>query len=402
MKKKVVTILTLIITVILLSVPSSEAASKAMTLKDLKDELASLKKQQSSTSSSQKLTQGQINSTKNNIYSKQTEIEKNQNRITEAQNESAALEVEIANGKEELASILSTYQIANGDNVYLEYIFKAKTFEDLVYRYAVMEQVMNYQDDRITGWKNKIDQNNQLKIELQEREKNLNMQINSLNKEVDKLGDKLAELDEMFRDISAEIKSVQDSISYYESIGCGLNESLDVCLSVKGDRVFSRPLVKANRISSEFGYRTHPVTHQPNKFHSGTDISIGEGNKVYPVANGTVFKIVRQSKCGGNMVYIHHLVNGKKWTSCSMHLLTINVKMGQQVTSQTVIGTVGGWTTAKQNGGYDKCTTGPHLHLSLATGWYEKDYRPYNTYRSRLVNPRSYINLPKGGWSSRY
>lgn len=402
MKKKFVTIFTLIITVIILSVPSSEAASKAMTLKDLKDELASLKKQQSSTSSSQKLTQGQINSTKNNIYSKQTEIEKNQNRITEAQNESAALEVEIANGKEELANILSTYQIANGDNVYLEYIFKAKTFEDLVYRYAVMEQVMNYQDERINNWKNKIEQNNQLKIELQEREKTLNSQISSLNKEVDKLGDKLAELDEMFRDISAEIKSVQESIKFYESIGCGLNESLDTCLSVKGDRVFSRPLVKATRISSEFGYRTHPVTHQPNKFHSGTDIAVTEGSKLYPVANGTVFKIVRQSKCGGNMVYIQHLVNGKKWTSCSMHLLQINVKVGQQVTSQTVIGLTGGKTTGYKYGGYDQCTTGAHLHLSLATGWYEKDYTSYNTYRSRLVNPRSYINLPKSGWSSRY
>lgn len=402
MKKSVVTFFVLIITVMILLVPSSEAVSSAKTLQDLKNELASLKKQQSSTGSSQKLTKDQINSTKNNIYSKQSEIEKNQNRIVEAQNESAALEVEIENGKEELGEILSAYQIANGDNVYLEYIFESKTFEDLVYRYAVMEQVMNYQDERIAAWKNKIDQNTQLKLELQEREKTLNSQISSLNKEVNKLGDKLAELDEMILDINAEIKSVQENIKFYESIGCGLNEKLETCLYVKGDRVFSRPLVKASRISSEFGYRTHPVTHQPNKFHSGTDISVTEGSNVYPVANGTVFKIVRKSSCGGNMVYIQHLVNGKKWTSCSMHLLTINVKIGQQVTSQTVIGLSGGKTTGYKYGGYDQCTTGAHLHLSLATGWYEKDYTSYNTYRSRLVNPRSYINMPKGGWSSRY
>ena len=400
--KIIIALFTFIITITLLSVPSSEASSSSKTLQDLKNELAALKRQQSSTSSSQKLTKDQISSTKSNIYSKQSEIEKNQNRITEAQNESAALEVEIANGKEELGELLSTYQVANGDNVYLEYIFKAKTFEDLVYRYAVMEQIMDYQDERIDSWKNKVEQNTQLKIELQEREKTLNTQISSLNKEVDKLGSKLAELDDMILDINAEIKSVQSSIQFYESIGCSLNETLEKCLSVKGDTVLSRPLVRASRISSEFGYRTHPVTHQPHKFHSGTDISVTEGSNVYPVANGTVFKIVRKSKCGGNMVYIQHLVNGKKWTSCSMHLLTINVKIGQHVTSQTVIGLSGGKTTGYKYGGYDNCTTGAHLHLSLATRWYEKDYTSYNTYRSRLVNARKYIDLPKGGWSSRY
>lgn len=397
-----ITICTLFITLSFLFIPSSEAASKAKTLRDLKNELAALKKQQADATSEKKQSQKEINQAKNNIYSKQTEISNNQDRIIAAQKESEALEIEIANGKEELSEVLRTYQIANGDNVYLQYIFEAKTFEDLVYRYAVMEQIMDYQDERIDAWKSKVEKNNQLKIELQEREVTLNSQISSLNKSVDKLGNRINELDDMVRDINKEIPSLQESISFYEGIGCRLDESLETCLSVKGDSILRRPLVKANRISSEFGYRTHPVTHEVNKFHSGTDISVAEGSNVYPIANGTVSRIVWKSSCGGNMVYIHHIVNGKKWTSVSMHLLTVNVRMGQAVTSQTVIGLSGGKSTAKPNGGYDKCTTGAHLHLSLATGWYEKDYMSYNTYRSNLVNPRKYIDLPKGGWSKRW
>lgn len=402
MKKVVVTLCTLFIAFSFCLIPSSEAASKAKTLQDLKNELASLKKQQANADSEKKQSQKEINSAKNNIYSKQNEITKNQQRISEAQKESEALEIEIADGKKELSNILTTYQVANGDNVYLQYIFEAKSFEDLVYRYAVMEQIMDYQDERIEAWKDKVNRNQQLKVELQEREVTLNSQISSLNKEVDKLGSRINELDDMVLDIKAEIASVQSSISFYESIGCSLTESLESCLKVKGDTILRRPLVKANRISSEFGYRTHPVTHEVNKFHSGTDISVAEGSNVYPIANGTVFKIVRKSSCGGNMVYIHHMVNGKKWTSVSMHLLQINVKLGQAVTSQTVIGLSGGKTTGYKYGGYDNCTTGAHLHLSLATGWYEKDYTSYNTYRSNLVNPRKYIDLPTGGWSKRW
>lgn len=402
MKRVVIALYILLVFVTFLLVPSSEAATKAKTLQDLKNELSSLKQQQANANSEKDKNQKDIKTAKNNIYSKQTEITKNQQRIEDAKKESAALEVEIANGKKELSNLLTAYQVANGDNVYLEYVFEAKTFEDLVYRYAVMEQIMDYQDERIGKWKDKVAQNQQLKVELQEREVTLNSQINSLNKEINKLGNRIEELDDMVLDIKAEIKSVQESISFYESIGCSLKESLETCLSVKGDNILRRPLVKANRISSEFGYRTHPVTHEVNKFHSGTDISVAEGSNVYPIANGTVFKIVKKSSCGGNMVYIHHIVNGKKWTSVSMHLLQINVKLGQAVTSQTVIGLSGGKTTGYKYGGYDNCTTGAHLHLSLATGWYEKDYTSYNTYRSKLVNPRTYIDLPSGGWSKRW
>jgi murein DD-endopeptidase MepM/ murein hydrolase activator NlpD len=400
MKKVVITLATLFITISIILIPSSEAASSAKTLQDLKNELASLKKQKSTSTSNKKQTESQISSAKNNIVNKQTEISNNQDKIAAAEAESASLEEEIAAGKEELSKWVANYQIENGNNVYLEYIFESTSFEDLVYRYAVMEQIMDYQDDLIESWKSKIEQNNQLKVELQEREKTLNSQIASLNTDIDNLGDKLSEIDDMILDIDAEISSVQSSISYYESIGCSLTESLDECVSVKGDSTLRRPLVKSSGVVSSFGYRTHPVT-KVWKFHSGTDLSVAEGSNVYAIANGTVFKIVNKSSCGGNMVYIHHLVNGKKWTSTYMHLLTINVKLGQTVTSQTVIGLSGGKTTGYKYGGYDNCTTGAHLHLSLATGWYEKDYTSYTTYRSKLVDATKYIDLPSKGWTSR-
>ena len=375
------------------------AYAKATTLAELRAELSSLKKQKSNNQNQQNMTKNEINSAKNNITQKENQIQINQQKVIDATNESARLEDEIASGKETLEKLVQTYQVAKGDNVYLEYIFEATSYEDLVYRYAIMEQLMDYQEDLISSWKDKIEYNAQLKIDLANKEIELNNQINSLSNDIKKLGSKLNELDDMVQDIDAEIKSVQSSINFYTSIGCKEDEDLNKCLQVSESKIFRKPLVKGT-ITSSFGYRTHPVTGKVQSFHSGTDIGVKEGTNVYAIASGTVSKLTIQSTCGGNMVYIQHIVNGKKYTSTYMHLYRINVKLGQKVTTETVIGLSGGGSTAKKNGGYDNCTTGAHLHLSLATGWYEKDYFSYSNWRAHLVNPKTTLNLPNS-WSSR-
>ncbi len=397
MKKRLTWII--VLSSIVLVLPMNTYAKKATTLAELRQELASLKKQLSDNQKQQNLTKNEINSAKNNITKKETQIEANQQKVIDATNESAKLEDEIASGKETLEKLVQSYQVAKGDNVYLEYIFQASSYEDLVYRYAIMEQLMDYQEDLISSWKDKIEYNSQLKVDLANKEKELNNQIDSLANDIQKLGNKLDELDDMTPDIKAEIASTQSSINYYTSLGCKENEDLSECMKVASSKIFRRPLVKGT-ITSQFGYRTHPVTGKKQSFHSGTDIGIKEGTNVYPIANGTVSKLTIKSSCGGNMIYIQHIVNGKKYTSTYMHLLKIKVKIGQAVTTEDVIGLSGGSSTAKKKCGYDSCTTGGHLHLSLATGWYEKDYFGYSKWRSHLINPKKTLNLPSS-WSSR-
>lgn len=375
------------------SMPS--AAKKANTLADLRKNLKDLQADKASNESKKNSTKNEINSAKNSVSYKQNQIATNQQKVVDAMNESKKLDQEIKDGKAKLEELVKTYQVAQGDNVYLEYIFDSSSYEELIYRYAVMEQIMDYQESQITEWKTKIERNNQLKVDLEKKEVELNNQIDSLSNDIKKLDKELDTLDDMFQDIEAEIKAVKSSIKMYEDLGCKENESLELCLSVAGDKMLRKPLTKG-KITSSFGYRTHPITHKVNSFHSGTDIAIAEGTKVYSTANGTVSKIVRKSKCGGNMVYVQHLVNGKKWTSTYMHLLEIKVKVGQVVTNETVVGLSGGKTTKS----YDTCTAGAHLHFSLATGWYEKDYFGYNNWKAHLVDAAKQVPLPKS-WSSR-
>ncbi len=372
-----------------------EAAKKANTLADYRKLLKDLQAEQASNQAKKNSKKSELNSAKNNVSYKQNQIIENQQKITDAMNESQKLDEEIKLGKDKLQELVSAYQISQGDNVYLEYIFNADSYEELIYRYAIMEQVMDYQENQITEWKTKIERNNQLKVDLEKEEEKLNSQIDDLAKDIKSLDKEIDSLDDMYLDIASEIKSVKDSIKMYEDLGCKENESLESCLKVAGDKMLRRPLVKG-KITSPFGYRTHPITKKVNSFHSGTDIAVAEGTNVYATANGTVSRITRKSSCGGNMVYIQHIVNGKKWTSTYMHLLEIKVKVGQVVTNETVIGLSGGKTTKS----YDTCTAGAHLHFSLATGWYDKDYFGYNNWKAHLVDAAKTVPLPTS-WSSR-
>ena len=104
------------------------------------------------------------------------------------------------------------------------------------------------------------------------------------------------------------------------------------------------------RISSKFGYRTHPV-YKTKKFHGGIDLAAPKNTPVYSVKAGVVIHsgFVRGY---GNYIIVEH-EDGYK--SAYAHLNTIKVKKGNQVTEGFVIGSVGKTGTA----------TGYHLHFEL-------------------------------------
>ncbi len=380
-------------------------ASKADTLAGLRSELATLKAKKSSADSNKALTKSQINTARNNIYSSQEEIKKNEKAVENAKIEIEKLNIEIAKTDEEIKNLMNALQHSTGNNIYLEYIFEAKDYADLVYRYAIIEQVAANNSSKINQWEEKIDKNKELQIELAAREKVLEQEIIKLEKNVDSLGRKYAEQEDVVMDIKDEINSTQDYINYLVNIGCGENQSITSCLNMSGDSGFTVPLIRGT-ITSYFGYRVNPITGEKGTWHNAIDIGgNAEGTNVYSAANGTVTKIISRSSCGGNQVYVHHNIAGKLYTTAYFHLLNINVSIGQSVTRNTVIGTVGGGRKTP----WDGCSTGAHLHFVIANGWYGTTcsgdcYMSFNTFKyTKSVDPQAILKLPNKGvyWYSR-
>lgn len=375
-----------------------QAKSNANTLAELRKELADFKAKKNSAVYNKTRTQEEIVSDKTAIRNAQNEIEANKNKIEQAKKNIEKLTQEIADTKEKIEDILRAYEISDGDNAYLQYVFDATSISDLIVRYSVSEQLAKYNEELINGYKSKVEENEQLKIDLKKREQDLNTKIDSLEVAIQNLGNKLSSFVAEAIDAEDDIKSTQQLIKYYESMGCGENEDFDTCVRVRAASKLIKPLNKGT-ISSPFGYRTHPVTGQKNKLHTGIDIAgNNEGTNVYASGNGMVGKIITKASCGGNQVYIYHTVNGVKYTTGYMHLLSIKVKLGDAVTQDTVIGTVGG---GRGTSSYEQCSTGAHLHFMIAKGWYGSTYVSYSSFVSNLLDPVTVIKFP-ARWSYFY
>lgn len=376
--------------------PLNVWAKEAETLADLRKELKDLQAEKKRNEQSKNETQSEINSKKNAVANAYNEIEKAKNDITIAEQEIVDSKSEIDKLTAETEALLVFMQQMNGENAYVQYITGSSSMTELVMRLAAVDQITTYNQETLVELEELINQNEQLKIDLEQKQVDLNEKIESYEKRINSLGKNLADLAEVSEDIDDQIKNQKALIKSYEDMGCGENELLSKCVDVANNAGWRKPL-KKGVVTSLWGYRKSPITGA-NQFHNGIDLGgNGEGTKIYSAASGTVAAITWKSSCGGNKVYIHSYVNGKSYTHYYFHLLNINVKVGDSVTTETVIGTVGGGSKTRS---YDKCSTGAHLHFGIATGFYlgagKGSYSSYSKLVANNIQPPGFGK--KGSW----
>ncbi len=115
----------------------------------------------------------------------------------------------------------------------------------------------------------------------------------------------------------------------------------------------SWPVSPTTRVTSAFGYRTHP-TLNTQQLHTGVDLSVPEGTQVKVVADGVV-KRASEDAVNGKVIIIDH---GRGVTTAYCHNSRLLVGMGETVTAGQVISESG--NTGR--------STGPHLHYQVELG----------------------------------
>ena len=371
----------------------------AKTLAELKSELSSAESRYKENQSAKSQTQSEINATKNKIDSLNKEKQQIQEEIVDLNNELERLAEEIEKMQKEMKQIINYYQLSNTNSIYLEYAFNATSFTDFIYRLAVAEQLSEYRKTTIDKYNTLIEENKKKLDELASKKVELNNLEKELSSQLSKLGNNLSAISAEGVDIKDEIDELKKQVNLYQNTyKCGENEQISTCLnrqssgngSLPSAAGFYRP-VTSGRVNAEYGYSSY----YGSVFHYGIDLGVPHGTPVYSVAAGKVVKIYYKGSCGGNMVHIAHYVNGKRYTSQYAHLASVAVSEGDIVTHNTVIGYSGGVPSIET---WDKCSTGAHLHLQMATGAYLSDYFWYSDFQARTFNPREVINFPE--WRS--
>ncbi len=394
-------IFSIIITLILIFMCKTNIQAK--TLGDLKKELSDAEAKYNNNEADKNKTESEIQTINKKIDSLNREKSQIQNDISTLDQEIKELSSKIDNMQEDIKLIINYYQLSSSNNLYLEYVFNAANFTDFIYRLAVSEQLASYCQSKINEYNNLTNQNKQKISELASKQVSLNNLEDELSEQLSKLGNDLKNISDASIDIKSEISDLKQMINTYENTyKCSQTEDLNDCQyrynhpnnSSSGSFVpnssgFYMP-VTSGRVNANYGYSSY----YGSSFHYGIDIGVSHGTKVYSIADGIVVKITRKSSCGGNMVYIAHVVNGKKYTSSYFHLSSINVSVGQAVTKDTVIAYSGGVPSIET---WDGCSTGAHLHLQMGTGLYMTDYFWYSDFQSRSFDPRNILNFPARG-----
>ena len=336
------------------------------------------------------------NSTKKEIKNKENALKEAEDMITNIDNQILNLEesvresnVKIISLKEEAKNILQYLQILKGQNAYLEYVANSSSVSDLLRRMEAVSEVAFYVEDTLLSLEEEVENNKLLIEELKlEQEKLQNNVIVYQDIIVSEYGN-LEDYNKYALNVNEEYEAAKNQYEAYQNL-CLLNTGriddgvfIEECNQTPINGGWLKPL-SGGSITSVVGYRY-------GFFHDGIDIGGNlEGTPIYAAATGVVKAIIPRTSCGGNRVYINVMVGGVQYTTYYYHLLEFgDIKVGDIVTQDTIIGYVGGGrSTSSLYGGYDYCTSGTHLHFGVQKGWSSS----INIDPKQVIVPPGFLN----------
>lgn len=397
--KKFIIKLTVLVTLVTIILPISV---RATTLQEYIDKVNKYQREINEANASINRTEGEITAAQNAITAAQQEIKNMANEIVKLKEEIEESNKEIKQKSLETKQIFEYYQLSQGENTYLEYVFGADSITDLIYRVSIVEQLTEHNEKVTRELEKLIEKNKKREKDIQKKTKQLQKKQEDLKSKIRILEGQVVELQEGSVKASDQLKIYQDQVNYYKKQGCKPSDRIGIdCAKDNVAAGWYRPTVRGN-ISQTVGWTDYNL----DGFHYGTDIwsNRGTGEKIYPIASGTISAITKDIY-GALIVIIYHTdMNGKKWSSLYCHLNSYNpnIYVGMKVSPNTYIGYMG-------HTGY---AFGTHLHLEVADcRLYDATDRNCSTwgkwtryiksrYNSGFKGAKTLIKLPNS-WSSR-
>ena len=383
----------------------------ATTLKEYENKVAKYQSELTAAKKAIKQTESEIAYSKQQVKNAQKEVQDLEEEISEKNQEIQDGNEEIKKKGLETKQFFEYFQIADGENKYLEYAFGADNVTDFIYRMSIVEQMAQYNDEVIKDLEKMIERNEKRKVEIKEKEKQLEQKEKNLETQITKLGEKKSSLETGGADSATQLKIWQDIVASYKKKGCKSNDVIGVDCAVDGPAGKFRRPTKVGLISSEFGWRS-------GKLHRAVDVTSPnkKNEKIYPVANGTI--IAKYNDTNGALVLMieHYDSESKKWYTsdyCHMSKYASGLYVGKYVTSEDYIGYMGntGYVIPKPT--KSNPDAGTHLHMEIAPCRIYKDskcstWSKYVSFMTTQANngfkgPRALINFPKTGvkWTTR-
>ena len=306
---------------------------------------------------------------KNKLYKNQQKLEQASNTLQKSKNQYSSLESQLAQMERDLNASVAEFNKANVDmrkrirQVYknqrtgmFQLILTSKDLNSLLDVIYFEKIVLKKNYAQILAMRAKSQRIAAMKRDVQAKKIALAQSIQEINSQQRNIKSAIAMNQSMISKYKTDRKTYEraerelarQSASIQSMIARNRGNST-VKITSTG---FMRPI--GGRITSPFGWRTHPIFNS-RTFHSGVDIAGPNHGSIHASNSGKVIYSGWYGGYGKVVILDHGVVNGKPTTTLYAHMSSIKVGQGQFVHKGDVVGYEG--TT-----GY---STGPHVHFEV-------------------------------------
>ncbi len=302
--------------------------------------------------------------------------------ITNIENKIAALDTEIEqknleieditqdlNEKQKIYDQRINVMYEQGSSGYIAILFDSDDIFDFFDRYELVDQLVAYDKEVINGVIETREALKTAKKELEDTKKERENELTAQKEQQVAYEEQLAVSKAVFEELAKDVKEYEALLNAAQAEQDRIQAEIAARTANVSGRSYASvgnltwPAPGYTTITSNFGYRTHPVTGT-YKYHSGTDISAPTGASIVAAASGTVIMAGYNAGGYGNYVVIDH---GGGVTTLYAHASSLCVSTGQTVTQGQLIAKVGS----------TGMSTGPHLHLEVQVNGQRTDAMSY-------------------------
>ncbi len=244
-----------------------------------------------------------------------------------------------------------------GSSGYIAILFESDNIFDFFDRYELVDQLVSYDKEIINGVIAAREELETAKAELESAKTERETELAAQKQQQVAYEAKQAESQAVYEELAKDVKEFEALLDAAQAEQDRIQAQIAARASNVSGRSYaavgmlSWPCPGYTTITSNFGYRTHPVTGT-YKYHSGTDIAAPTGASILAAASGTVIMAGYNAGGYGNYVVIDH---GGGVTTLYAHASSLCVSNGQFVNQGQLIARVGS----------TGMSTGPHLHLEV-------------------------------------
>ena len=244
----------------------------------------------------------------------------------------------------------------NGQISYVDVLFGAKDFADLMTRMDVLKRIIKHDYDLIMKVKEEKATVENTRAQLEKDKTEAEVLVADAQAKKAKVEDKESEqqvlLDQAIYDRDTSERMYEEIMAASQEVANMIRRSQMSSAGYSGAPAGAGGMIWpiSGPITSEFGWRTHPIFGTA-RFHSGLDIGGDYGMPIYAAAGGTVIYAGWISGYG-NAVIIDH---GGGVTTLYGHNDSLNVSEGENVAQGQVIAMCGSTGNS----------TGPHCHFEV-------------------------------------